>query len=58
MEWRILVPGLGIDLKASAVIDNQELVLKKLVKMNYWEGRAKVSGSGKGNAYIELVGYR
>jgi len=57
VEWRIVVSDLNLDLKAKAVLNNQELVLEKLIKINYWEGRATVNGSDKGRAYIELVGY-
>ncbi len=55
--WKVEVPDLGIRIRVKATLNDQELVLEKFLKMNYWEGRAEVTGSHRGNAYVELVGY-
>lgn len=57
VEWRVEIPVLGIRINVKATLNEQELVLEKFLKMNYWEGRAKATGTRRGNAYIELVGY-
>ena len=57
VKWNIKIPKLGIDIFTNPTLENQELALTKLVKLNYWEGRCTVTGSHVGQAYVELVGY-
>lgn len=57
IHWKISIPSLGIDIRSEATMENQELVLEKFLNMSYWEGRSKVTGTHKGRAYMELVGY-
>ena len=55
--WNINIPKLNIEIQTSPTMNNQELVLDEILDMTYWEGRCLVSGSHKGKAYMELVGY-
>ncbi|NIP31719.1 MAG: hypothetical protein GTO02_19735 [Candidatus Dadabacteria bacterium] len=57
LKWRIIIPELNINITITPTMKNQELVLKELLDMTYWEGRCLVSGSHSGKAYMELVGY-
>jgi len=57
ITWNIKIPKLGIDIYTNPTLRNQELALAKLINLNYWEGRSTVTGTHKGQAYVELVGY-
>lgn len=61
-KWRLRVPSQGYDLMIEPVIPDQELTLKLLpgIKMSYWEGMCRVTGThhGKpvtGNSYVEIT---
>ena len=56
VEWRVQVPSLKIDLKAKAVLPNQELRAKQ-GGPSYWEGAVDYSGTHKGVGYLEMTGY-
>ena len=58
LKWNIKIPRFQIDVDITPVMNNQELVLKEFLNLNYWEGRCLVSGSKTGQAYMELVGYQ
>ena len=56
--WRIAVPGAGLDLDVTPVLEDQELDLA----FRYWEGAVRVSGTAAGRTlagrgYVELTGY-
>ncbi|HSW30132.1 MAG TPA: lipocalin-like domain-containing protein [Longimicrobiales bacterium] len=56
--WRIAVPGAGLDLEVTPVLEDQELDLA----FRYWEGAVRVSGTAAGRTlagrgYVELTGY-
>jgi predicted secreted hydrolase len=56
--WRIVIPGLDLDIEGRPLMNNQELN----VSTTYWEGVVEFSGTigGKlieGSGYIELTGY-
>lgn len=58
-QWHISIPGSGIDLAATARMEDQELNLRPTA---YWEGSISVTGtrSGvpvRGNGYLEMTGY-
>ncbi len=58
LHWRLQIPGHGLDLRISPVIDNQELDLI----IRYWEGAIEASGTRndkpvRGQGYLELTGY-
>ncbi len=58
LSWRITIPSRGIDLTASAVCGEQEVVFSTI---NYWEGPMEIAGTvqGKrvtGKGFMELVG--
>ncbi len=56
--WSVRVPGLGLSLDVTPVIDNQEL----FTTVRYWEGAVDISGQRdgadvEGRGYVELTGY-
>jgi len=60
--WHLTVPGKGYDLTVTPLIPNQELNLRlfKVLKLNYWEGMCRVTGTCHGqpvtgNAYVEIT---
>ena len=55
VAWRIEVPGKGLSLNVTPVLDDQELN----VSVRYWEGAVDVSGAGgvTGRGYLEMTGY-
>ncbi|WP_420580943.1 lipocalin-like domain-containing protein [Reichenbachiella sp.] len=53
-EWNFAVPGEGIDLHITPLLNDQELQ----VSFTYWEGAVKVEGTQNGYGYVELTGYR
>jgi predicted secreted hydrolase len=59
IAWRLSIPGLGIVLRITTPLANQELVFNPII---YWEGLIDVDGvrSGvkvRGQGYMELTGY-
>ena len=59
IAWRLAIPKLGIAVRISTPLSNQELVVHPIV---YWEGLIDVEGvrSGakvRGQGYMELTGY-
>ena len=62
IEWRIAIPRLGIELKATTLLDNQELAEKTKIAPSYWEGSIQLEGkkngvAAKGVGYLEMTGY-
>lgn len=60
--WNVSVPKLGLELRVTPVIEDQELDTRGSTMIIYWEGACDVSGSAgdhpvRGRAYVELVGY-
>lgn len=51
--WRLQVPDHGLDLTITPRQKNQENNLS----VHYWEGAVNVTGSHKGQGYVELTGY-
>jgi predicted secreted hydrolase len=61
-QWHLQIPGQKLDLLIEPKLADQELVLKGLKPMSYWEGTCRISGQrdGKpvsGAGYTELTGY-
>jgi predicted secreted hydrolase len=61
-KWKISVPKAQLELESVSELPDQELRLKQLGQMAYWEGMCKLKGSraGKpvsGHGYTELTGY-
>ncbi|MDB6171116.1 MAG: uncharacterized protein JWL59_427 [Chthoniobacteraceae bacterium] len=59
IEWQAKVPSLGLDLRITTPLPDQELVFSTL---SYWEGLIDIAGSRSGQAvgghgYMELTGY-
>lgn len=58
VQWRVLVPHLGLDLEVGAKLPHQEL--RTVVR--YWEGCVAVKGTHEGRVvggegYLEMTGY-
>jgi len=59
IAWRLAIPKLGIAVRISTPLSNQELVVHPIV---YWEGLIDVEGARagakvRGQGYMELTGY-
>ncbi|MCS6845177.1 MAG: carotenoid 1,2-hydratase [Caldilineales bacterium] len=57
-RWRVIVPGLGLDLTVEPWLADQELN----VSYAYWEGAVRITGARQGrpvagNGYVEMTGY-
>ncbi len=62
VEWTIEVPGLGIELACSPLLDSQEVQGSESVTPTYWEGAVRYSGTRNGSplegvGYLEMTGY-
>jgi predicted secreted hydrolase len=57
VRWRVRVPEHGIDLEVVGLVPSAELDGTATTGVIYWEGPAKVSGSQRGEGYVELTGY-
>ena len=57
MGWRIAVPGRGVDVTLTPVIEHAEFDATSTTQNYYWEGPVDVSGSHTGVGFVELVGY-
>ena len=57
IEWDIKILSLNKTFRVKARVNDQELTATKPFPQSYWEGQCDVSGSEKGLAYMELVGY-
>jgi predicted secreted hydrolase len=62
VAWTVSVPGLGLELQVSAVVDAQELHTPASTGVTYWEGAILVEGrrdgeSIAGRGYLEMTGY-
>lgn len=57
VEWRLEVPGLGIDIQAAPRLDAQELLSPSRLTPSYWEGAMRFRGSHPAVGYLEMTGY-
>ncbi len=62
MGWRVQIPGRALDVRVTPALADQELVTEKSTQVTYWEGSARVAGTGggrpiAGRAYVEMTGY-
>lgn len=57
MGWRVEVPSMQIALTLDPLLKDQELLTKGSTGVTYWEGAVSVSGSAKGEGYVEMTGY-
>ncbi len=57
MGWRIAVPGRGVDVTLTPVIEHAEFDATSTTRNYYWEGPVEVTGSHLGVGFVELVGY-
>lgn len=56
-KWRVRVPREKIDLTITPQLADQELNPQRGAPFDYWEGAVAVTGTHKGQGYIELTGY-
>jgi predicted secreted hydrolase len=56
-QWEIKIPGEGLDLKVTPLLEDQEFVATYSTGNYYWEGTCKVEGRTAGRAYVEMTGY-
>ncbi len=61
VEWRVSIPGDGLDLRVTPMIDAQELKGARS-GVSYWEGAIEVEGTRggqpvTGRGYLEMTGY-
>lgn len=62
VAWEILLPAEGLVLRATAALDDQEMITAGSTGVTYWEGSLAVTGRAggdpvKGRGYLELTGY-
>ena len=62
VAWEIVVPAEGLVLRATAVLDDQEMITAGSTGVTYWEGSLAVEGRAgegpvKGRGFLELTGY-
>ena len=62
VAWRIVLPGLDLELEVEPLLDAQELAPTPGIPFAYWEGAVSVRGqrAGRpigGEGYLELTGY-
>lgn len=60
VRWRIRVESLGMDIDVNRVLDDQELDTQQVLRIIYWEGLCRVSGTlggapAEGYAFVELA---
>ena len=53
IDWRLQAPEFKLDLEVQALLDDQLMDHS----VHYWEGAVDVSGSHRGQGYLELSGY-
>lgn len=61
-RWQVSIPSLGLALKLTPLLADQELHTTRSTQVTYWEGAVSVEGAEKGQAikgqgYVELTGY-
>ena len=62
IQWRIMIPKLGVVLDAKTPLASQEMTSRTKLAPNYWEGAVFVSGQRNaqplnGAGYLEMTGY-
>ncbi len=56
-DWKVSIPGEGLDLNVTPLVEDQEFVASYSTGNTYWEGTCRVEGRTTGRAYVELTGY-
>ncbi|MEQ1794816.1 MAG: lipocalin-like domain-containing protein [Nitrospira sp.] len=61
-RWQVSIPSLGLSLKLTPLLADQELRTTRSTQVTYWEGAVDVTGTERdqrisGEGYIELTGY-
>ena len=61
-SWTVSVPGERLELRLEPVLADQELVVRSMGGIAYWEGAVRITGTHagrpvSGQGYVELTGY-
>lgn len=56
-RWRLEVPSAALNLEVAPRLAGAELRAERSTGTTYWEGPVAVSGSARGEGYVELTGY-
>ncbi|MGB8886066.1 MAG: lipocalin-like domain-containing protein [Candidatus Korobacteraceae bacterium] len=62
IAWRVTIPSLGMDLQIRTALRSQEMAIRSIASLSYWEGAITISGTKNGTAlsgvgYLEMTGY-
>ncbi|MSQ12033.1 MAG: hypothetical protein EXR48_05010 [Dehalococcoidia bacterium] len=57
VEWSVRIPGYGVDVAITPVVEASEFDATPTTRNRYWEGEVGVTGSHGGEGFVELVGY-
>ncbi|MCA9835496.1 MAG: hypothetical protein KC422_01215 [Trueperaceae bacterium] len=57
LEWTLSIPGRGLELLISPLLEKQEMNTRATTGIVYWEGAVGISGSHTGKGYVELTNY-
>jgi len=60
--WTVEIPARGYKLSIAAALENSELNIQSIGRIDYWEGAINITGSKqneplKGNGFLEMTGY-
>jgi len=60
--WTVEIPARGYKLSIAAALENSELNIRSIGRIDYWEGAINITGSKqneplKGNGFLEMTGY-
>ncbi len=56
-QWEAVIPSEKILLKIIPLMRDQECIGTHSTLTHYWEGTARVEGTARGRAYVEMTGY-
>ena len=62
IAWRVTIPSLGMDLQIRTALASQEMAIRSIASLSYWEGAITLAGTRSGSAlngvgYLEMTGY-
>jgi predicted secreted hydrolase len=62
IAWRVTIPSLAMDLQIRTALRSQEMAIRSIAGLSYWEGAIAIAGTRAGSAlngvgYLEMTGY-
>ncbi len=62
IAWQVTIPSLGMDLQIRTALASQEMAIRNIASLSYWEGAIAITGTRGGSAlhgvgYLEMTGY-